>query len=205
VVVGASAGGLHAVRALVARLPAGFAPPVIVVQHLHARQDDFLVGWLDGQCALPVREATDKLQIAPGRVCLAPPGYHLLVERERTFALSIDARVSHARPSIDVAFESAASVWRRGLVGVLLTGANADGTAGLRRVRELGGLALVQDPSTAEHPAMPRAAIAAGAYDQVLSIPAIAAALVKLAGAGGGTNCDAAHGPKAPGFGSRRR
>lgn len=175
---------MQAVRTLLVGLPDWFSPPVIVVQHLHARQDDFLVGWLEGQCALPVREAADKLQIAPGRVWLAPPGYHLLVERGGSFALSVDARVSHARPSIDVAFESAASVWRRGLVGVLLTGANADGTAGLRRVRELGGLALVQDPSTAEHPTMPRAAIAAGAYDRVLSIPAIAAALVKLAGAG---------------------
>ena len=191
VVVGASAGGLHAVRALLCGLPASFAAPVIVVQHLHARQDDFLVGWLDGQCALPVREATDKLPVGSHSVWLAPPGYHLLIEREHRFALSIDARVSCARPSIDVAFESAARVWRDGLVAVLLTGANADGTAGLKQVRALGGLALVQDPASAEHPTMPRAAIAAGAYDQVLSIPAIAALLVRRAGA----ERDAAHGP----------
>lgn len=191
VVVGASAGGLQAVCRLLGALPASFAAPVIVVQHLHARQDDFLVGWLDGQCALAVREAADKRAIAPGGVWLAPPGYHLLIEREGSFALSIDARVSWARPSIDVAFESAAHVWRRGLVAVLLTGGNADGTAGLERVRALGGLALVQDPATAEHPAMPRAAIAAGAYDQVLSIPAIAALLVRLTG----VERDAAHGP----------
>lgn len=181
VVVGASAGGLQAIRGLLGELPQGFTPPVIIVQHIHASQDDFVVDWLDQHCALPVREAGDKVPVAAGTVWMAPAGYHLLIERERTFALNIDPRVSWARPSIDVLFEGAARVWRDALVAVLLTGANADGTAGLRTVRALGGRAIVQDPTTAEHPLMPRSAIEAGVADEILTIPEIGARLRGLA------------------------
>jgi len=173
-VIGVSAGGMQALERLLPSLPAGLALPVIVVQHLHPSEDGFLARHLGRFCALPVAVAEDKAPVRPGTVALAPPGYHLLVERTRTFALSIDARVCFARPAIDVLFESAARVWGERLWAVLLTGANEDGTEGLAAVRALGGLTIAQDPADAAYPLMPRTAIAAGVVQQVLTLEAIA-------------------------------
>ena len=111
---------------------------------------------------------------------LAPPDYHVLIEPGR-IALSIDEPVSYSRPSIDVLFESAADVYGPRVVAVLLTGANADGSKGLVRVKAAGGYAIVQDPSTAESPEMPAAGIASVPVDRVLPLEQIAAELVRRA------------------------
>jgi len=161
VVVGASWGGLHALERVLTGLPEQFEPAVVIAQHRSPQsQRDGLATLLEQYAHRPVQDAGDKDPIEPGRVYLAPPDYHLLVEPGH-FALSVDERVQHARPSIDVLFESAADAYRERTVGVVLTGANRDGAAGLARIKELGGVAIVQSPHEALAHAMPRAALAA--------------------------------------------
>ncbi len=179
VVVGASAGGLDALSKLIPGLPERFPLPVVVVQHRRPDADDFLAAHLDGQSPLPVKEADDKELIRAGTVYLAPADYHLLIERDGTFALSLDDRVNHCRPSIDVLFDSAADVYRDKVIGVVLTGANSDGSRGLKHIKQRGGLAVVQDPASAEAACMPREATKATAVDRVLSVDRIAPFLVQ--------------------------
>jgi two-component system chemotaxis response regulator CheB len=178
VVMGTSLGGMQALEVVLRELMPDFPLPIAVVQHrgVDATVQSELTRLLQLHCALPIVEAGDKDPIRGGTVYLAPPDYHLLVDRGR-FALSIDARVCHARPSIDVLFESAADSLRQALLAVVLTGASADGTAGARRVKERGGVVVAQDPRTAESAVMPQAAINAGVVDRVLPLPEIAAYL----------------------------
>lgn len=184
VIVGASLGGFDAISAVLSRLPASFPWPVAIVQHRSAEDTaDTLQVMLQRICALPVREVEDKDPIVAGHVYVAPPDYHLLVDRG-AFALSTEARVSHARPSIDVLFDSAAATFGSSVVAVVLTGANADGALGVVRVKSAGGLVLVQDPATAESPAMPLAAIATATADEVLPLGAIGDYLSRLAVSG---------------------
>ena len=160
VVVGTSLGGLQALQILLPSLPKSFPLPVAIVQHRHKDSNDSLSVFLQGYCALPLTEAEDKETILPGRVYLAPPDYHLLVE-EGHFALSTEAAVCHARPSIDVLFESAADAYAQGVIGVILTGASHDGSQGLLKIQAQGGLAIIEEPTTAQSPTMPKAALAA--------------------------------------------
>jgi two-component system chemotaxis response regulator CheB len=180
VVVGASAGGLHALCSLVGGLPAGFEIPVAIVQH-RSKDSDLLCDLLQECTALQVCEVSDKEEARPGFVYIAPPDYHLLVD-EGSFSLSTEAPVRFSRPSIDVLFESAADAYGMDVVGVVLTGANADGSRGLRRIVEAGGLAVVQDPSTAEVRVMPQAAIRAVPRACVLPLDSIAAHLSGIRG-----------------------
>jgi len=183
VVIGASAGGLVAVSELLAQLPADFALPVVVAQHrAPAPPDgDIAVIW-QRVTALRVADAEDKSAIEPGHVYVAPADYHLLIESRAVLALSIDPPVLWARPSIDVLFESAAEVYGDGVIGVVLTGASADGSQGLKAIRERGGCALVQDPQTAECAVMPNAAIAATSVNHVLRLPDLGRIVAALAG-----------------------
>ena len=162
VVIGASWGGLHAVGTILSSLPPrDLDVAVVVAQHRQADSPDGGLGsLLTSRTKFDVADANDKTAIERGRVYLAPPDYHLLVQ-PGYFSLSTEERVNYARPSIDVLFESAADAYRERLIGVILTGANEDGAAGLARVKELGGVAIVQDPATAEKRAMPDEAIAA--------------------------------------------
>ncbi|MCA9935081.1 MAG: chemotaxis protein CheB, partial [Anaerolineales bacterium] len=160
VVVGVSAGGVEALSQLFADLPPHFPLAVLTVQHIHPDEGGALAAYLNNVSALPVSEALDKEPVQAGHIYLAPPNYHLLVERGETLALNVDERVNYARPSIDVLFESAAAVWREQLIGMVLTGTNRDGAKGLRRVHELGGLTIVEDPQTAVYPIMPQQALA---------------------------------------------
>lgn len=177
VVIGCSWGGLHALRDLLYALPADFEVPLAVAMHRgRESRDDTLLYALGAHSSLPVCAVEDKDEITPGRVYVAPADYHLLVEPGR-FALSVDDAVHYARPSIDVLFDSAADAYGDRLLGVILTGANADGAAGLRSVKRLGGKAMVQDPGTAERREMPDAALAAVEPDLIGAIDAIAAAL----------------------------
>lgn len=178
VVIGVSAGGMAALSELLPAFPATYSLPIIVVQHLHPSQDTLFVKHLDYKSALTVKEADEKELIEAGHAYFAPPNYHLLIEDDRTLSLSVDEKVNYARPAVDVLFESAADVYGDGVIGVILTGANDDGAQGLRLIKERGGLAIVQDPETAEAPLMPQAAIATIQVDHVLALPEIARLLV---------------------------
>lgn len=179
IVVGASWGGLEAIGRLLEGLPADLPAAVAVVQHRAAEDAAGLAGLLETRSQLPVRDVEDKDAIDPGRVYIAPPNYHLLVESGH-FALSTEERVQYARPSIDVLFESAADAYGERTIGVILTGANEDGASGLARIKERGGVAVIQDPRTAERGAMPEAAIASTVADAVLPLEEIAPFLIGL-------------------------
>jgi two-component system chemotaxis response regulator CheB len=183
VVIGGSAGGIEALNILLGALPARFAPAVMIVTHLPPVSPSYLVQAFAHRCALPVLEPDAGEQITPGRVHVAPPGYHMLVEVDRTVALSTDAAVRFSRPSIDVLFESAATVYGKRLLAILLSGANDDGAQGLVRVRALGGTTWVQAPDTAASPEMPRAAIERGAADSIYTPETMARRLAALPGA----------------------
>jgi two-component system chemotaxis response regulator CheB len=173
IVVGASWGGLHAVGRLLATLPEELDVPLAIVQHRGAEAHrTSLADLLQTSLERPVREVDDKDPIDPGVVYLAPPDYHLLVEG-RHFSLSTDTRVNFARPSIDVLFESAADAYGPAAIGIILTGANEDGAAGLARIKEAGGVAIVQDPRTAERARMPEAALEATSADVILPLEEI--------------------------------
>lgn len=170
VVIGCSAGGLDALRIVLGALPIGFPATVIIVAHTAPGGDNLLPSLLAKTCRLPVSEAQERESALSGQVYVAPPDYHLLIEPNRTFALSVDERVCFVRPSIDVLFQSAADVYGGGLFGLILTGANSDGAQGLKSIKEVGGVTLVQDPVGAYADAMPKAAIATGAVDKVLQL-----------------------------------
>jgi two-component system chemotaxis response regulator CheB len=178
IVVGASAGGLRALEAVLGGLPRGFPVPVVAVQHRARESSDTYAEVLGKGTALPVHEIQDDDPLRAPGVYLAPPDYHVLVEPGR-LVLSVDDPVSYSRPSIDVLFESAADVYGARVCAVLLTGANADGSKGLVRIKQAGGYAIVQDPHTAESPEMPAAGIASAAVDRVLPLEEIAAELVR--------------------------
>jgi two-component system chemotaxis response regulator CheB len=173
VCIGASYGGLSALQVLLPGLAEDFPLPVVVVQHRKKDADDGLCEFLRKRSPLPLTEPNDKEKVEPGRVYLAPRDYHLLIEKS-IFALSTDAPVGHARPSIDVLFESAAEVYKERAVGVILTGANRDGARGLARIKSFGGFTVVQDPASAESRAMPEAAVAATAVDRILPLQEMA-------------------------------
>lgn len=205
VVIGTSLGGLRALEILLAGLPANFNLPVAVVQHRHAESDQLLTIFLQRFSRLTVVEAEDKQPIHLGQVYLAPANYHLLIEApvdgtpQPHFALSTDAPVEYARPSIDVLFESAANTYAERTIGVILTGASHDGAQGLATIKAYGGIAIVQDPQTAECPVMPKAALtklvpedgavetstAELGVDWVLPLAEIASTLVTLSQAAG--------------------
>jgi len=179
VVVGTSWGGLNALRELVSKLPAGFRVPTVLVQHRHRDSDHLLSTFLQERTKLTVVEVEDKMPIEPGTLFIAPADYHLLIDRN-VFSLTTDAPVRYSRPSIDVTFYSAADAYAAATIGVVLTGANEDGSRGLQRIFDRGGLAFVQDPSTAESPAMPSSAIRCVPDARVDSIAGIASALAEL-------------------------
>jgi two-component system chemotaxis response regulator CheB len=181
IVIGASAGGVEALGSILPALPAKFGPSVLIVLHLPRERPSLLVEIYEKRCALPIREADDKEPIEPGTVYFAPPDYHMLVERNRQIALSTDEPVHFSRPSVDVLFESAADVYADRLLGVILTGANEDGAAGLHAIHRAGGVTVVQQPDSAKVPLMVVSALQRNPADFVLSLPQIAELLVGLA------------------------
>lgn len=181
VAIGVSTGGLEALSVVLGDLPADFPLPLLIVQHLGAESGDALARLLDLRSRLRIKEADDGEPIGPGTAYLAPPNYHLLVERTGQLALSVDPPVSFARPSADVLFESAADCFGPGVIGIVLTGANSDGSRGLKAIKARGGLAIVQHPDDAEAPAMPRAALGEVQADYVVRLGDLAALLTRLA------------------------
>ncbi|HEY3802602.1 MAG TPA: chemotaxis protein CheB [Kofleriaceae bacterium] len=159
IVIGGSAGALEGLAVIFAALPASFAIPVVVVVHLSPNPPNLVPNALGRATPLRVLEVEDKQALAAASVHVAPPNYHVLLERDATLALSIDEPVHFSRPSIDVLFESAAAAFGPAVVGVLLSGANEDGALGLWHIAEAGGVAIVQDPATARHAVMPMAGV----------------------------------------------
>lgn len=179
VVIGASAGAVQALSVILPRLPADYPIPVLVVVHVPAEPSG-LPRLFDDKCALDVREPDDKDPIEPGTIYFAPADYHLMVESDRTMALSTDEPVLFSRPSIDILFETAAESYKDGLVGVVLTGANEDGAEGARAVALSGGMVLIEDPETAFAATMPAAALARCSSARLLSLDGIADTLIGL-------------------------
>ncbi len=180
VVIGSSAGGLNALKVIFSGLEPKFGIPVIMVQHLSPDAENYLIHILNDLKNIPVKEADEKEMPVKGMAYVAPPNYHLLIEPDQTFTLTVDERINYARPSIDVLFETAAEAYRDGLIGIILTGANNDGSKGLKKIRDLGGLTIVEDPATAEVKSMPRAALLSTPADHVLSLEKIAPLLNSL-------------------------
>ena len=179
IVIGASAGAVQALSQLLPRLPVSYPLPVIIVVHVPGTPSG-LVALFRTKCDVAVREPEDKEPILPGTVYFAPPGYHLLVEADRSFALSMDEPVLFSRPSIDILFESAADSYGSALLGIVLTGANEDGAAGAAAIGMAGGTVLVQEPEGAFASAMPSAALARCPAAQRQSLDMIADHLVRL-------------------------
>jgi two-component system, chemotaxis family, protein-glutamate methylesterase/glutaminase len=182
VVVGASSGGIAALSTLLGALPATFQPPIFVVQHIAASSGPAWHRVFEHRIAMRSCGVELNQPIVPGTIYFAPPNYHLLVESRTELALSSDARVSWARPSIDVLFESASWVYNHRLVAVVVTGANSDGANGAVVVHARGGRVLVEDPATAETPTMPAATLAAVPSAEAVSLESIAERLLELAG-----------------------
>lgn len=183
IVIGCSLGGMHALQQVLPALPADFPIPVAIVQHRYKRSNEGLPAFLRKNTKVAVVDAEDKQWLKPGTVYLAPADYHLLVE-DGEISLSVDEAVAWSRPSVDVLFESAAEAYGARCLGVILTGANSDGAAGVKKIKRHDGFVVVQDPTTAEAPAMPLAAIAAARVDRILPLDRIGPFLVELCGTG---------------------
>lgn len=178
-VIGASAGGVAALRAVLGSLPADLPVPVLIVLHLPRDRPSGLAELLDGVCALPVREARDKAALRAGEVMVAPPDYHLLVEDRQSVALSLDEPVLFSRPAVDPLFESASETFGPRLLAILLTGASSDGSAGIAAVRARGGTAWVQLPADASSSLMPASALSLAGADAVLTLEQICLCLTE--------------------------
>jgi two-component system, chemotaxis family, protein-glutamate methylesterase/glutaminase len=157
--IGGSAGSLTPILTILSNLSPRFNLPLVIVLHRKNSYDNALSDLLSQKTKIPVKEIEDKDPILPGVVYIAPADYHLLIEREKIFSLDVSERINYSRPSIDVTCESAALSYEENLVAILLSGANSDGSLGLKSVQDLGGTVIVQDPATAEVPFMPQAAI----------------------------------------------
>ncbi|MDD2540436.1 MAG: chemotaxis protein CheB [Desulfuromonadaceae bacterium] len=180
VVIGVSTGGVAALKFILGALAPDFPIPVLVVTHITPDSDDSLAVLLDTLSAIRIKEADEMETITSGTVYLAPANYHLLVEREHRLALSIDPPVNFARPSVDVLFESAAEVYGPALIGVIMTGAGNDGSNGLLKIKNRGGITIVQDPADAEMDDMPRNALQLVKVDHVVSLKEIPTLLTRL-------------------------
>lgn len=180
VVIGASAGGVNALMQVLPALPRGYRLPIVVVLHVKSGRQNQLVEVFQQRMRVPVREAGDKDDLIPGTLYFAPAGYHLLLENERSFALSCDAPVHFARPAIDTTMETAADVFGARLAGILLTGANDDGAEGMAAIGRAGGLTVVQDPDEADVDVMPLEAIRVRPPDLVLPLEKIKQLLLML-------------------------
>lgn len=169
VVIGGSAGSLNAILYILAHLRPGFTVPIIIVLHRKNDAGSSLIEVLSNCTHLHVKEAEDKEPILQGMVYVAPANYHLLIESEHTFSLDISEKVNFSRPSIDVTFQTAADAYGPGLIAIILSGANDDGTGGLKVIRKNKGTVIAQDPKTAGVPIMPQNAIDNGVTDHILS------------------------------------
>ena len=180
IVIGASAGGMEALKNLLPVFPPAFPVPIVIVQHISSLSNGFMIQYLNSISSVRVKEAEEKESLCAGTVYFAPPNYHLLIEDDQTLSLTVEKKVNYARPSIDVLFESAAYTYGNALIGVVLTGANNDGAKGLATIKKAGGYTIVQSPETAYSDSMPRSAIGAATPDMIIPIEEIAIVLRDL-------------------------
>ncbi|MDH7461099.1 chemotaxis protein CheB [Chitinophagaceae bacterium 26-R-25] len=169
VIIGGSAGSLDIILKIVPALHQHLNAAIILVLHRKSSSDTILVDLLSVKTKLIVKEAEEKESIVAGCIYIAPADYHLLIEKDRTFSLDVSEKVNYSRPSIDVTFESASEVYGSHLTGILLSGANADGTDGLEAIKQHNGICIAQEPSTAEVAYMPQYAIDHLAIDHILT------------------------------------
>jgi two-component system chemotaxis response regulator CheB len=181
-VIGASWGGVEALTTLVSELPADFPLAVVVVQHQHPHARNALASILSRASPMAVKDVDDKDEMNAGTIYLAPANYHLLLERDRTLSLSLDAPVLFCRPALDVTFASVAAAVGGRCMGLVLTGANEDGAEGIRKIKAAGGYTMAQEPSTAVAPVMPKAAIATGCVDKILRLEEIVPHMLQVLG-----------------------
>lgn len=175
--IGTSAGGIEALNILLPHIRSGCTKAFFVVQHILPESESVFVRILQEKCNIKVREACNTDEIIPGTIYFAPPDYHLMVEKDFTLSVVMDEKINYSRPSIDVLFETAAEAFSRRLTGILLTGVNRDGSAGLKRIKELGGKTIVQSPDDAAFPEMPFSALRLFNPDKVLTLEQIASYL----------------------------
>ena len=180
IAIGISSGGVEALKSLLGALPKDFPLPLLIVQHIAPESGNGMARLLDEVCAIRVKEADELERPVGGTVYLAPANYHLLVEPDGRLGLSTDPPVSFARPSVDVLFETAAQAFGKGLIGVVLTGAGSDGSRGLKRIKELGGIAVVQDPDDATAGSMPNNAIMAVTPDYLIDLAGLPGLFLRL-------------------------
>jgi two-component system chemotaxis response regulator CheB len=185
IVIGASAGGLNALKTILTSLKEGFDLPILIVQHISPHSDNYITKHLDKLSHITVKEGDEKEEIVGGTAYFAPPNFHMLVEDDHTISFSVEDKVCYARPSIDVLFETAAYAYGPNLTGIVLTGANNDGTNGLAQIKSLGGTTIVQDPETAEVNTMPMSARDTVKPHHILSLDEIADFLNNISEGGG--------------------
>ena len=172
-IIGGSAGSLEVLLDILPRLDLRSSFPIVIVLHRRSGEDTMLEDLIAYKYTIPFKEIEDKTELEPGYLYVAPSDYHLLFERKRLISLDTSEKVNYSRPSIDVAFESAADIYGKNLTGVLLSGANADGTEGLKAIKNAGGITIVQTPETAEVAFMPQNAIENISPDLILNTAAI--------------------------------
>ena len=189
IVIGASYGGLEALRIILPKFDEGFPVPVIVVLHIGDYSNENFLNFMNSICQLQVKEAESNEEIKKGFIYFAPPNYHLLIESDFTFSFTTDVKHNFSRPSIDILFESAAWAYAKSLIGVILTGANSDGAAGLKIIKDFGGMTLIQRPGSALSPAMPLAALQTARPEITLELEDIADKLIELANSVNSEQC----------------
>lgn len=169
IVIGGSAGSIDVLMEILPNLPEEFPIPIIVVLHRKPSKDNVPENIFQNKSKIYVVEVEDKMPIQKNIVYLAPGGYHLLIEKDHSFALDFSEKVNYSRPSIDVTFESVVDIYKEKVIGILLTGANADGARGLKLIKDSGGYTIIQSPETSMMPMMPEAAESIMKPDQILS------------------------------------
>lgn len=181
IIIGASAGGLSAFTKVLTPLPKEYPLPIIIVQHLSPEGESFLAEHLNKSCHLKAIEALDKMTIETGHIYVAPPGYHILIEHNKTISLSVDPPINYSRPSIDLLFETASDTYKESMICILMTGANDDGAQGMLKAYNAGATCIIQDPKTAESPIMPQAAADLNIDAKILSLEGISDFLLNIA------------------------
>ena len=179
-IIGGSAGSLDVLMDVLPGLRKNINFPIVIILHRKKDSESLLVELLSSRASLPVNEIEDKQPILPGTIYLAPPDYHVLIEKNKTFSLDVSEKVNFSRPSIDVSFESAADAYPNAIAGILLSGANADCTEGLKSIKKQNGLVIVQQPGTADVAFMPQQAINEIAVDVILNKDKIASYINNL-------------------------
>lgn len=169
ILIGCSSGGIEALDTVCWHLPSNLHCSIIICQHLASDSGNYLVQHIGKISNLPTSEAQSGASILPGHIYFAPGGYHLLIENDDTFSLDVSEKVSYCRPSIDVLFESATTIYKRQILAIILSGANTDGVKGASIVRQAGGTVIVQEPGTAKATCMPNAVIQANVHHAILT------------------------------------